>query len=522
VIKRHLHLAFRTLLKSKIISAVNIIGLAIGLTAAILMILWVENELSFDRHYKSYKQTFLVMTGYQGIGGTAGTSNRQPYILGKIASTEITTIKQITRLAPVGSNVVMRVENRSFYENEAAYIDEHWFEIFDQKIIAGDVASFFDNPFSIILIKKRAKEIFGNIDAVGKMILIDSNQYMVRAVVENNRPNSTFQYAMFLPVAAELIKEKIKKASVSWKRSSYHTFITLEPDADTSKLTSALSAIRNRQTDNKNHEQQYYSLLPIKDLHFNITGGATDLPHGNKQTVVIFSLLATLILVSACINYVNLTTAGAIQRSKDVGIRKLIGARKHQLFLQFLLESIVATIIAMAIALVTVQLVIPVFNNLIEIKSGLIIFQGKFWLITGVTTIIVIILNGVYPALFLSSFKPLQVLKGIGFFRTSNVLLRKGLVVVQFSFSFVLITGTIVLSKQLQFINQRDSGFNRSLVFQMPMPNAAFANMDPARQESMINHMRLLIAGDASVKAVSVATPGIGNTKVFFTDAVLP
>ncbi|HTE23564.1 ABC transporter permease [Flavitalea sp.] len=520
MIKNYFRLGWRALFKSKLISAINIFGLATGLTSAILMIIWVENELSFDTHYKDYERTYMLMAIKSPIDGETITSNRQPYILGKIAADETPGIKSLTRLYAVNSNKVMKVGNHSFYEEKAAYIDEQWFNIFDQEISSGDLKSFFSNPFSVVLTKNRAKDLFGNTDPVGKIISIDSNQYMVRAVVENNKSNATFQYDMFLPVQAALTDPVIKKASVSWNSSSYFTFVKLDQEADTSKVASAIYTICKRHWDNKNFEADRISLLPINELHFTEAGGARDLPHGNKQIVLIFGILAAMILFSACINYVNLTTARAAQRSKEVGIRKLIGARKHQIFVQFLIESILTTVIAIAIALLVVQLVLPVFNNLTEKQFSLPLLQGKFWFIISITAMLVVLLNGIYPALLLSSFKPVNVLKGTALFRIKDGFLREGLVVVQFSFSIALVAGIIILSKQLEFINERDGGFNRSLVFQMPMPIAAFENMDLTKQESTMNQMRESIAEDAAVTAASVATPGIGNTEVFFTGAV--
>ena len=519
MIKNYIRLAWRILTKNKLISALNILGLATGLTVAILVILWVDNELSFNTHYKDYKSTYMLMAVKPSIGEETFTSNRQPYILGKIAADEIPGMKFITRLVAFDPNKVLKVDNHLFYEKHGAYIDEHWFNIFDQEILSGEVKSFFNNSFSVILTKRRAKDLFGNIDPVGNLISIDSNQYIVRAVIDNNKSNSTFQYDMLIPVQASLTDPENKKASVNWNNSSYFTFVKLEPDADISKIATAITAICKRHRNNTHFEPELISLLPINELHFS-ESGANSLPHGNKQTVIIFGILATLILFSACINYVNLTTARSVQRSKEVGIRKLIGARKHQVFVQFLMESILTTTIAISIALIIVPLVLPVFNELTEKQFLFPVLQGKFWLIITIVGLFVVILNGTYPALLLSSFKPLNALKQTNFFSIQDAFLRKVLVVIQFSFSIALIAGTTILFKQLKFINERDGGFNRSLVFQMPMPSSAFKNMDVKQQEATMYRMRESITEDGAVVAASVATPGIGNTKVFFTGEV--
>jgi putative ABC transport system permease protein len=465
---RQLRTALRSTWKNRSTNAINITGLAAGMTSAILIFLWVGNELTFDNYHHNADRIHRV-TSY--IGSAKWTWSTAPLPLVSAIRTAIPEAESVTAFQDA-SNILVHKEDNLIPENHCAYIDSAWFNVFHYDFIAGSPQDFFSNPFSLILTRTKAKQYFGDNNPIGRTLRIDTVDYKVAAVIKDIPTNSSFQYDFLLTYDALLSSPSRRKDNLTWGNYNNEIYIRLKPGTQTQHTTATLTRIlRENAKDDPESKQTSLSLINLKDIHFETDltfGGLT--VHANRSTVTIFSILGVFLLVIACINYVNLTTARASLRAKEVGIRKVIGAGRTSLFFQFILESLLISILALGITIALVSLTLPAFRNLTDKSFANPFANPQTWQIIAITLLAATALNGIYPALLLSSFKPLNTLRGAAALKFKDVFLRKGLVVVQFTFSIILIIGTLVIQRQLYFVQHTDPGYNRSQVLSVLMP----------------------------------------------------
>lgn len=498
--------ALRTIFKNKVISFVNLLGLATGMTAAIFIFLWVQNEITFD----NYQPKNIYRLTSAPVNDKDNKWERSPQPLADAAAAGIPEVEKTAMLLPY-SWLNCSVNNKVFAEKKSAWVDRNWFSMFKYDFIQGNAVNFTQNPYSIVLTERMAKKYFGDAIATGQIIKIDTVNYTVAGVVKNNALNSSFQYDVMIQFDAYLNSKSGKKYRNDWNNANYITFVQLRPSSPAAAAGAKLTAIVNRLSgDNQSVE----TLVPLRDLYFE-TGINSTLPHGNKSTTYIFCVMGLLLLITACINYVNLTTARASQRAKEIGIRKIVGAEKLQLFMQFIAESLVVSFLALLITLLLIRLLLPVFNAITEIDFTLPITSLPMWQILLGTLLFVTVLNGVYPALLLSSFSPLNVFKGKSVLKLRDGSIRKGLVVFQFTLSAILITGTIVMYRQLHLIQSTKTGYNIQQVVTINLPGSATANVTeesaPAFFEG-VKHDLAALPGVVMVSSGSGEIEDIGNT----------
>ncbi|MEO5592761.1 MAG: ABC transporter permease [Chitinophagaceae bacterium] len=461
MLKNYFKNAWRNIRRNKTTSIINIAGLSVGMTAAVLILLWVQNETSFD-NYKDKKNIYRLTTRIPGwIWETT------PLLLADAVKHDLPEIENTTKLY-TSNWPVFNINGNLFYGKNCAYVDENWFRFFPSNFVEGSAASFNANPFSVILSSSEAKKYFGNSNATGQTIRIDSANYKVSGVIADAATNSSFQYKAFLPIAALLTNPQIRANDEQWNNANYITFIKLFPGSTPAVITKKINDLVIKKRD---AEAAPIGLTSLNDMHFETEIQNSSFTHGNINTVYIFSFLGFLLLLIACINYVNLTTAKASLRAKEVSIRKIAGANRSNLFFQFVTESIIISLLSLITTLVLIQICLPAFNELTEKTFTLRLASASLWQVLGITLLSALLLNSIYPAILLSSFKPLNVFKGITVLKTRDSSFRKGLVVLQFTISVILIAGTIIIYRQMQFIQKDDPGYNRSQVISFALPS---------------------------------------------------
>jgi len=495
--------AWRSIWKNRTTSFINIAGLSVGMTAAVLIFLWVQNETSFD-NYKDKKNIYRLTTRIPGW-----TWETTPLLLADAIKKDIPEIETTTRLY-TSNWPVFKVKENLFYEKDCAYVDEAWFNLFQYDFIEGNAALFDKNPFSVILTQSEAKKYFpqdaadNNEKIIGQSIHIDTMDYQVRGVVADAAVNSSFQYKAFIPIAALLTNKQIRENDEQWNNANYITFIKTftgsKPAVVAQKITALVKSKRNE-------EASPIGMTALADMHFETEIENSSFVHGNRNAVVIFSFLGFLLLLIACINYVNLTTAKASLRAKEVSIRKITGANRSNLFFQFVTESILISLLALIATLVLVQLCLPAFNQLTGKTFTLPLGSHSLWKVLGITLFTALLLNSVYPAVLLSSFKPLNVFRGVTVLKVKDSTFRKSLVVLQFTISVMLIMGTLVIYRQMNFIQNDDPGYNRSQVLSFALP----PTINRSNRGSVMLAMKRELLAENTIESVATSNQPVVN-----------
>jgi len=503
MIKNHFKIAFRNLFRHKRMTFINIAGLGIGMAAAVLIAMWVQNELSYDAFQPDAGNVYRVKSHLTITKTETWLWESSPYILGEHAKKEIPEVTDLARIMPHDADLSLHSGDKIITEKKSAYVDADWFKIFHYDFVEGSVDEFNKNPFSLILTGSTAKKYFGNQDAVGKVLRIDTVNYQVQAVVKDNPANSSFQYNMLIPVAAWQADAKTKQNDLEWGNYNYLTFIKLRPNANAHAVAAKLVSILR--TDRKDDNgKTIFTLLPLKEMHFETDLMQSSVIHGNRTIVNVFIVLAALLLVTACINYVNLTTARASLRSKEVSVRKIVGADRLQLFGQFMSESLLVSVISLFLALLLVELAMPWFRSFTAEDFGEPVYAAVVWFILGSTLLISFLLNGLYPAALLSSFKPVNVFRGKSVLNFRDVSLRRVLVVAQFTISVILIVGTLIIYRQLYFIRNLDPGYNRAQVFSFNFPYWNIPHMDFKKSNEFMETVKQQLKTQTATSAVAM------------------
>ena len=509
MIKHYFKTAWRNLFRQKSNTIINVAGLSIGMAAALLIFLWVKNEFSFDNYHKDADKIYRVKNYLSISKNDTWVWEMSPYLLGENAKQQIPEVLNVCRIRPFGYGAqYFNIKGQFFSEDACAYVDEEWFNIFDYRLVNGSAAEFNKHPFSIVLTETKAKKYFGNENPLGKLIRVDTIDYQVQAVIKDNPLNSSFQFDILFPLAARMQNPRNKTNDESWGNFDYLTFLKLTPSADPEKVAAKLKDIIAKQ---REKDDLKIGLTALQDIRFENDLQSSILQHSNIKVVYIFMVLGILLLLIACINYVNLTTARATLRAKEVSIRKIVGAEKKQLLLQFIVESVLVSIISLLLTFCIAGLVLPAFNGFTEKNFTLSFASPGLWMIAGTTLLATILLTGIYPAVLLSSFKPLSIFRGINILQIKDGKLRKGLVVVQFTISIVLIVATIVIYSQLQFINQQSTAYNRSQLLSVAIPYKIWGKYEEGQRKSMT----------ASFKKELLTQSNIADVSLMMTESVL-
>jgi len=505
-----LRAALRNTWKQRATNAINITGLAAGMTAAILIFLWVGNELTFDDYHPDADRIHRV-TSY--IGTAKWTWQTAPLPLVATIRASVPGAETVSAIQPT-SVTTIRNGDEFTIEKHSAYIDSAWFSIFHYDFIAGIPRNFFSHPFSLILTRSKAKQYFGDKDPIGRTLRIDTIDYKVAGVIKDIPNNSSFQFDFLMPNEAFLSNPGNAKDNLNWGNYNYMVFMRLRPGVAPKTTGATLTGLLRADAKNDHESNRItLSLIPLKEIHFetDLTFDGGSIIHANRSTVTIFSILGIFLLVIACINYVNLTTARASIRAKEVGIRKIIGADKKSLFAQFIIESGLISTLALLITMILVTLALPTFRHLTDKSFANPFASPQTWHIIGITLLAATALNGIYPALLLSGFKPLNILRGATILKFKDVFLRRGLVVLQFTFSIILITGTLIIQHQLSHAQNTNPGYNRSQVLSVIMPFIWSRN--PEEQNTLRTSIKQQLLEQTGVTGVSIANSSVVNVE---------
>jgi putative ABC transport system permease protein len=465
MIRNYIKTAWRNLLKNKFYSVINIAGLTLGLAIGIMILLWVQDELSFDGFHKKSDDIYrLELFGGTGASRQIFTVGVAP--IGLLAKQELPDVKESVRMTGNGNFAMYKYQDKSFGDLFAAFADPSLFSVFDFPLIKGNTAKPFAGDNSVIITQRTAHKFFGDADPIGKVIVADDKtNFTVSGIINDFPKNSSINADMIMPMSYH-IKSMLANGldlSNNFSNFSYDIYLQLKPNADLKRLTTQIRQIHlNHKPDDTDAE---YLLLPLKKMHlYN-----ADLTDKGIETIRIFIVIAILILVIACINYVNLSTARSMLRSKEISMRKIVGAGKTQLFLQFIIETTLLFSLAAMLAFGLIFLLLPVFNNLSGKELIINLIDYHIWTTLLVTILGTLALSSIYPALLLSSFEPLKTLKGKIAIGIGDVMFRKILVVTQFTVSVILIVGTIVITRQLNYIKAKNLGYDKTHVFSVRM-----------------------------------------------------
>jgi len=454
MIQNFFKIAWRNLKKNKGFTAINIIGLAIGMAAAILIMLWINSELTYDRFYKKTDQLYII--------GNKDKWNDKievwfatPKAMAPAIKAEFPEVKNVSRVTSA-DNFLFTVGQTKINSGNGLFVDTAYMNMFDFPILEGDPQHALRNPTQIIITETLAKTLYNSTDVIGKTIKIDSTDVFIVGAVLADLPNNTLfnrtQY--FLPW--QYLK-KIGRDDKNWGNNSVSTYIEVDPTTNLKNLEANFKNFTQRHAEST-HENV---LKPLADtwLYGKYENGKV--VGGRIEMVRVFSIIASFILLIACINFMNLSTAQSEKRAKEVGVRKVVGAKRGSLIGQFLTESILIAFIAGILAILIVFLSLPAYSNLVDRKLSLNIINLYFWLMFVGFILFTGILAGSYPAFYLSSFQPIKTLKGKLQLVSSKVSARKILVVTQFSIAVIFIISTLVISKQIQYGQDRETGFNK-------------------------------------------------------------
>jgi len=467
MLKNYFKIAWRNLFKNNFYSLINCLGLTVGLAVGILILLWVQDELSFDSFNRQagniYKLENRVGTG---SSQQIWTSTVAP--ISDFAKRELPEVKDAVRLTYNGAYTLFKYKDKIFNEENTSFTDPSLFTIFDFGLIQGNAAKPFPDDHSVIFTETAAKRYFGSENPLGKVITSNHISFTVSGIIKDIPENSSIKKDIFLPISL-LFKDRFavnkdgKNMDGDFIQFDFNTYLLLQSGKS---IGSIADKLRNIHLRNKPDDTDItYILQALPEIHLYKSDGADK----GIEMVRMFIIIALLILTIACINYVNLSTARSLLRSKEVSMRKIVGAARMQLFTQFLTETILLFSLATVLAVILMYLLMPAFNQISGKKLILDFTDYHIWQVIGVTIFGTLLASSIYPAMLLSSFEPLKALKGKVSGRVNEAVFRKVLVVVQFAVSVILIAGTFVISNQMKYIRSKGLGYDKTHVLSFYM-----------------------------------------------------
>lgn len=492
MLRNYLKTAWRNLLKSKLYSVINIAGLTIGLAIGMLILLWVQDELSFDSFHSKASTIYRV----NSLTGTGQSRKVWDNAQGPVATTALREVPGVTNAVRIGfwgGNIyrvsIYNYKDKELPEKNNAAVDASFFKMFDFKMIKGDRNKPFPTDRSVVITQSTALKYFGNEDPIGKILQKDhSEYYTVSGVIADFPDNSSINYNMLFSM--RMISNQYdgkgfwKSLDTNWGNFGFFTYLEIQPGTNMKKIS---DIILHRQLVEapqiKVNPEDGYNFQPIGNIHLYQADGSS----AGMQTVRIFLIIGIVTLLIACINYVNLSTARSMLRAKEVSIRKIVGAQKQQLFAQFIIESMLFFCISLVLAFAVIYLLLPYYNNISGKHLHLNLLDLHLWKTVLITFGGTLFISAIYPSLLLSSFEPLKALRGKLSLGIGNATFRKILVTTQFVFSVTLIIVTMVIGKQLKYIKEANPGYDRSQIFSFRLNGKLWDHRDAVKAELKAN-----------------------------------
>lgn len=462
MIQNFFRIALRNISRHKGFTFINVTGLAVGLAASLLILLWVQDELSYEKFNLNAENIYRVEQD-QFYSGERYHVTVTPHPSGPVWMEKIPEIKEQTRINRL-PRILFRQGDNVFFESSVVAADSGLFKMFTLPLLWGDSETALNSPYSIVLTEKLANKYFGATNPVGKTLTLENKyQFMVSGVMKDIPKNSMFTFEAVLPYS--FLKE-IGAISNSWGNNSILTFVLLENGADIEAVNKKLTEIvRENNTQSTNN----FLLFPLLDIHIHAQFGFEE-NKGPVIVVYVFTLIAIFVLLIACINFINLSTAKASSRGKEIGIKKVAGADQLTMVVQFMLESFLLVAMSLILALILVGLALGLFNTISGKSFNLSdLFHVNFMISFALVGMVAGFISGIYPALYLSSFKPVTVLKGETVSGKGNGRLRQILVVIQFTLSILIATTAIFMYLQFKFLQNKELGFDKNNLICIPM-----------------------------------------------------
>jgi putative ABC transport system permease protein len=488
--KNYFKTAWRNLRKNKVYSAINIVGLAIGMAACIVIMVFVFYENSFDRFHKKNIYRLNEVQKFEGMVASQKVALSM-FPMGPTLKNEFPEIKNFTRIN-FRTKFEMTFGEKRVYLPQVFYVDSTFLQIFDFKLIRGNRETALQSPHSIVLTQASAETLFGTQDPIGKTIQHfggDTTTFLVTGILENVPKNSQLQFDCLLSFNTIYKPEMMDWWGGNW----LFTYFELAPNTNTAALEKKFPAYLKRHLKNDRWKEYELFLLPFTAVHAQAADIGLDYLNYQKfdhHYSDIFSIIAVIVLLIACINFMNLSTARSAERAREVGIRKSIGAHRYQLGVQFIAETILLSLLALVLAIGLVELALPYINRLSQREMHLPLWRDPWTLLFVVLgTILVGVISGLYPAAYLSSFQPVRVLKGSIQTGKNKGFLRNVLVVCQFSSAIFLMIATIFVVKQLTYMQHRDPGFSRDQVLTIPFDEITYRKYDLLKENLLTNSL---------------------------------
>ena len=480
MIKNYFKIAWRNLFRNKGFSATNLLGLTIGITCTMLISLWVQDELTYDKFHSNYNSIYKLYANRDFNNQLFTDEN----MVLPLASTIEKSIPQVEHAVVTTHRQPHILKYGDIKLKKEGYtVSEDFFRMFTWKFISGNPSTALPDAYAIVLTQSAAKSLFGNADPINKIIKVD-NEYdaKVTAIVEDVPGNSTFQFDFVN--SFNYAGNYLSQAMTNWQNSSWDVFLQMKPGADLKGVEKSINDIKY-QHDPGDKEISTYFTFPMNKWRLQSEFKDGKNVGGMIEYVRLFSIIAIIILLIACVNFMNLSTARSEKRAREVGVRKTLGSGKRQLIFQFFSESIILASIAFVLSVIAVYLLLPLFNDLVDKHLSLNILQPLFWIAAVALIVFTGIVAGSYPALYLSSFNPVKVLKGTFLSGKKSALPRHILVVGQFAISILLISATIIIYQQIQHIKNRDIGYDPDNLIMVPGTEDTQKNYAVIRDELM-------------------------------------
>ncbi|MBR08736.1 MAG: hypothetical protein CMP48_13785 [Rickettsiales bacterium] len=504
MIKNYLKITVRHLLRQPGYTTLNILGLTIGIVSSLLIVLYLHHEVSFDQQHSKADRIYRISSDISEPDNSfRWTTTQLP--LGRTVKNEFSEVEQYTRFIGNGRTRFER-NDINYYEEKIFMVDSTVFNVFDYEFISGNPATALEGPNSIVISQTMADKIFKGANPIGEILKTDNNSLEVTGVYKDLSPNNHIR-----PNAMISASTVDRNNSQSWGGFGIYTYIMLQegtdPKAVETKLNETIITKYVATIFDQFDIKIKYEMINIQDIHLYSTFQGEPEPLGNIKYIYIFGAVAIFLILIASINYMNLSTARSMKRALEVGIRKVMGAQRGMLIRQFMSESILLTIVALLISLLLVLILVPVFNS--QLQTSMNIGSLLNPMVLGAIAVMLLItgiLSGSYPAFYLSAFKPASVLKGKGS-KSGNKILRSVLVGVQFSISIFMLVGTLIIYDQMQYLRNKDLGFDKERVVRVVLDNRAARDKWPVLKNKLLQ--------DPNIKdaATAITTPGRGYDK---------
>jgi putative ABC transport system permease protein len=475
MLRNYLKIALRNLLRNKLYTTLNVAGLTFGITCFLLIGLYVFDELTFDRQHRNGGQIYRVIE-HRNTKGERLNIAAASYKLAEESKRNIPEIENTARISQVGRDNLGDVAGQKKFLEVITVANNGLMEIFDFEAVDGNTKIALKAPRSIVIVEELAMRLFGSTKVAGKSLKWDGYEqpFTITAVLKNHPRNSSFNFSSVYSESTYASDTSyVNDINRDWSSHDYMVFALLKNNANPALVSPKLKKLVYANFKPETGVSMAYSLQPLKDMHLYSENISDEIRNSNVGLggassmfyIRIFAMIALFVLLIACINYMNLTTAKASNRSKEIGIKKAIGAVRGQLITQFLVESVLVTFLSFILAVLLVNLILPFFNEFANKQLSLgVSTDYRIWLASVLSSFITGLFSGSYPALILSRFSPILLLKSLKIQHKSDFSLRKGLVVFQFTVSVVMIIATIVLFLQVRFVNNKDLGFNKELL----------------------------------------------------------